>query len=844
MELVRDDHYVKDDVNDVENDAARAWSQDSGKTIIMPTKDEDKLDKQWQDWEAMKLYDRRQSDMKSMELYGMNNKERYEKMKNRLNNTDIDNKEPEKDYSPTDKPVTEGVSLGFSEFCLKRLLDTDAFDSCLEELDIDKKDVPNMVNVVLKYSQNDELKARVVDSNILAEQVSDDYVDFRNIRYPASAKDAAEKWSTDSMYAIIKPRDNLEQLEIDWIKYNDMIDKRRRISDSKSIELFGIDNQTHYEFLKSKFLKHDIDTSLDNDEYNADISSSFIENTCKKIKASTNLLQVSEDCLKLISAPERTFIENLLIQDTLDGAIEMFKDNVCDIDDAYTKGDLPFYTPSELSGFGVFSGENNRYSAESDNDNIGDNISTMSWFKMYQEMFNGAYTENVGEYTSLWINKLNNLYYDYDAIKESGDIAKINARKQSILELGWNPNMDFNLENRMKASSRIIGILKEQYKDTMVLDISSFVEQCEEIAIDESAEDELKPIFLVFLKSNTIFNKVIKTVTKGPYGHVSMGFNPNLKSLYSYNVHNDGFSAESIATYHDVSNMKVFCVLTRRHVIEKLRGNIRHLKQTKTGYSLINLLTIPFNIDYKSSTNMVCSQFVDSMLKIAEMDFTGKSSALVSPKDIYSKIVRKKMVYKVYDGVIKNYNPKKVVSFIHGMINKLHKINESSNYNEEDYQKIYEVMIKPYYALELLKETKDFAVQFDEDGNLLIQKKDKLDFEAEYAKSHKLLLAYEKADNLEGIKYELCKLWFMNQLLEKKIYDKKTPKDEVLKCHKARAKILNDFNKYINLVASKDTSFNFVEYYEKTPFNDTKVRVSSNTLKYTIKYIKSVLLPH
>ena len=37
-----------------------------------------------------------------------------------------------------------------------------------------------------------------------------------------------------------------------------------------------------------------------------------------------------------------------------------------------------------------------------------------------------------------------------------------------------------------------------------------------------------------------------------------------------------------------------------------------------------------------------------------------------------------------------------------------------------------------------------------------------MDFEEEYAKCHSVIKVYEKANNLDGIKYELCKLWFLN----------------------------------------------------------------------------------
>ena len=91
-----------------------------------------------------------------------------------------------------------------------------------------------------------------------------------------------------------------------------------------------------------------------------------------------------------------------------------------------------------MKGFGVFSGEINFYSPRPDNDTLSDNSTVMEWFKDYEDS-NGSIIPNQYE----WSKKLKELYVDYNKIIESGDIDRINARKQSILELGWNPEINY-----------------------------------------------------------------------------------------------------------------------------------------------------------------------------------------------------------------------------------------------------------------------------------------------------------------------------------------------------------------------------------------------------------------
>ena len=117
---------------------------------------------------------------------------------------------------------------------------------------------------------------------------------------------------------------------------------------------------------------------------------------------------------------------------------------------------------------------------------------------------------------------------------------------------------------------------------------------------------------------------------------------------------------------------------------------------------------------------------------------------MVTPNDFYRATINNKAIYKLYQGKNKNYKPKAILAKIHKL--KAIPIKEMSSHYAEILSK---------YIIKPIHEVKEFPVQFDTEGNLLIKKMNKLDFEAEYAKSHKLLMSYEKSGNLEGMKYDL-----------------------------------------------------------------------------------------
>ena len=135
-------------------------------------------------------------------------------------------------------------------------------------------------------------------------------------------------------------------------------------------------------------------------------------------------------------------------------------------------------------------------------------------------------------------------------------------------------------------------------------------------------------------------------------------------------------------------------------------------------------------------------------------------------------------------------------------------------------------------------EERELPIRFNDDGDLLIERRNKLDFEEEYAKCHSVIKVYEKADNLDGIKYELCKLWFLNCLIQQKLHSKISESEKKV-LNKARAKIMNDFTTYNKLV-SKNGDFNFSEYYKESSYSDI-IKIDNSTIKHTTKIGKGII---
>lgn len=139
-------------------------------------------------------------------------------------------------------------------------------------------------------------------------------------------------------------------------------------------------------------------------------------------------------------------------------------------------------------------------------------------------------------------------------------------------------------------------------------------------------------------------------------------------------------------------------------------------------------------------------------------------------------------------------------------------------------------------------EAKEFPVQFTDDGDLLIKNYKKMNYNQEYQKSHEMIKTYDKSGSIEGIKYELARLWFINTILTALAFDNpKITDDERKEYMKIRSWVMNDFVTYNKKLAKLEPKFNFSEYYNTTPFSDVYIKINSSTMKFMGNLLKNIL---
>lgn len=782
--------------------------------------DEDQLEKLWNDYNQMTKPFRRRSDWIAHQYFGMNNQTMYEIIKSTIVS--------KKSY---DKVRLDG-SVGQSGDPL-----------------------------VIAESYGDQLSYRSAPDTVdVAACLKDKDIDICNMMADGYAKD------TDRIIFTYDPSIGLDGIDARWNAFNMMLHKHRRESDWKCEEIYGVTNQKLYDHLRSMKLKDPIEDVSPNvfESYSA------IGKYFKRIvsEGETDSSELASGLANLLYTGDNYdgMMAGNVISDVLDYHDGLNAD-VLYVDEF--PSDLPMYTPDEMIDLGVYNGapECNMFGVLAEE---MDDLST-EWFEEYCNLYKlGAMTESYRILNRKRMTRIANLETQMLMFSES-DHPRL---QQAIAALGWNPNVPFSEANRSKADRHLRSMMELNTGSNTFIDMRGFDDKHAKKSSDNTST--LRPIYIVLEGGKAFTSDVIRAVTKGAYSHAALAFDSSLEKMYSYSMEGssnfDGsFVIEDIRKKPRDAGLKLYTVFVDEKAYDKIKKNVDwYIKNQKnTHYSWGGLLNVFFNIPIKkeSSTVNICSQFVDRMLKLSDIDFMKKPSSIVTPNDIDRAAKKNKRIYTIYSGTMEKYRKtvadKKVMNLI--VRAKLFNENMSSftmsesafitgtkfcmgdtsalmamyesidKFDNKSIKRIYESLIVPCF------EAREFPVDIKNNGDIIVNKLTPLNFESEYNKSHELLLEYDRANNIEGMKNELAHLWYINIVLEKRLHSSLTTANQKTTMRKTRARVLNDFKKYMKVVLRHDKSFNFTKYFEDSKYSDAAYRISGGTAAAVFSALKQLM---
>lgn len=597
--------------------------------------------------------------------------------------------------------------------------------------------------------------------------------------YDINDIEMAKNFTANTKYIIIIPTNDLEELNTQWSQYSALPVDCKIDSDAKSIQIFGMSNEEHYSKLKNM---------LTNDDNEEDI---HYYDGCRVVN---------------ISEATRKIKEDLIVKH-----------------DVYDIPNLPYFTPDEINGF-KFCNDNIKNGELKNNILVGTDVYIKTWFAEYS-----VFSKEFQSLIPAWIDTVSNICHLREQAKNNNE--SLEEYDKTLISLGWNPEIKFTIENRIKATDRCKRIIKESLP--VVYNMNKvFNDTPDDISLEENNNEDLNdrvPVFMVLKGGNNIFNKITKLYTKSNWCHAAICFNPYLKTLYSFNMDSDGFALEAIKDikgltrdiWQSPDKIAVFLIYITKSDMEEINKILKDLgkKKHSTSYGYRTIASILTNKNLnRDDLSLTCSQFVDTLLKLCKMDITHKDSIFVTPADLYTGAINNtgNTIYLVHEGPPNEYKPSKTI--------KLMNLIQSQRAKSLEEQVV----------LETIRDMLPRSVEFDKQGDLLIR--GPIDYDREYNKAHKLLLEHHKSNNIEGMKYQLCVLFYLLLRIEESLHRKKDKK--LIDC---RARILNDYNKYMKIVLDNEPDFNFDKYYSNTKYGQDKIRIKGTTLKHSIGLLKALL---
>ena len=171
-----------------------------------------------------------------------------------------------------------------------------------------------------------------------------------------------------------------------------------------------------------------------------------------------------------------------------------------------------------------------------------------------------------------------------------------------------------------------------------------------------------KTLYFLFTDTGTYLSKAINYCTKQSLNHVSIGFDPELKEVYSFgrthprNPFNGGFVKEDIRSdFLKDANCAVYTYRFTEEEWDSILRNIKEIEAQKASYkyNFIGLIGILLQIKINRKNKLFCSQFVATVLRDTASLQLNKPDCFITPADIRDQTGMQLM----YQGKLSNYHP-------------------------------------------------------------------------------------------------------------------------------------------------------------------------------------------
>lgn len=363
---------------------------------------------------------------------------------------------------------------------------------------------------------------------------------------------------------------------------------------------------------------------------------------------------------------------------------------------------------------------------------------------------------------------------------------------------------------------------------------------------EASSDTKLYPVYIMLMHSGTTLANLIKKVTKSNFSHSSISFDSSMTKMYSFGRKFDSnpfigtFKSENIRTkFFEGKDIPyaLYMVPATKNEIDAMKRRLEFFTKnaTKFKYDFVGLFKNYFGIADNPEYRYFCSRFVADIINAgrpAEKPYVVEPS-LMKPEDF----AHTTFAQYVTGGSLDMYDPMAVDGITKRMLREeeirrimLRKVDESVTRNLPNSYATsailaYECSIMDEAAFDkFIDYIKSFKIKFNKNGDVIITRREYENLEHHFKQSLKTIKAMESAGNVEGVKAELCKIHYMNNLISEHYLTAKykQPANSSINIRKKmidlRSVMLNAFKQHLTYVTVREPRFNFQEYYNNSDY--------------------------
>ena len=451
-----------------------------------------------------------------------------------------------------------------------------------------------------------------------------------------------------------------------------------------------------------------------------------------------------------------------------------------------------------------------------------------------------AYKEDVNIhdniFTYIYRKDTREYYHTLQGLLEEYSKNPTRETAQKIAEMGWFITSDDRIDGKKIALGKTI---QKSYMNQFSFNEIKLDEFTTDIDPDSFGEenDSVSPVYIITTHND---DGTVKNMGIALY---------SFEEIYIVSDQTTVMNPISVYNIHELSyyskHIQIRCFYLDTELKNYLRDKLEFIKnlnmfQYGTMFQFANTeLSTEMNI------RLTVAQLIQLCVNIINSDMLG-----IFPSNEKQYRMCNPNVYLLYNGDFESIDPMQCIKKALALKNYMGYTAKEQVSVSEAVDKIFDYKIENFNIKTDNDKVNDYLFIIQEtltptssitteirDARLEVPK----NIKEEYEKSYELLSSYGFED-IQGMKHELARLFYLNSILEMQIKnnpDKDTP--EYIDLLNLRTNIITTFHTYFKVVKQKEPEFNFMNYMMNSEYKDKVITINKKDFKYDGKHIKEYI---